>query len=307
MLKFIVLFFALPLAYSQTNLIGGIYSTQASAGVARTSDATSPFLNPAGLGKINKSSISSGASTFSAKSTKQTGTTDLKSSSNHVSYIKDLGRWNLGLMIYNLNSDFQTKINQSSSRNDEDLPQGSSTTEIEHSENNYYILGLSPKDSWWGLGFNLMSFNLTSHSAIYRQKFSNLTPTDRDFSSSSSTTRLNVLTYGTSLGFQWEYEAFAFGAKLNSPLYYLKNDSTINMSSISVSGIDPNNVSISNYNYESELKPDNSKLSDASLLIGASYANKRWQAELDLLFKAAGSGTTFNPQDELDIGLYRSQ
>ena len=306
MLKLYILLITSSVAYSQTKVLGGIYSTQANAGVARTADATSPFLNPAGLGEITKSSISSGASSFSAKKTKLESSVEFNSSSNHVSYIKNMQKFNLGFMIVTEDSKFNNKIKTSSSRNSEGLPTGSTESETEKLQSNQYIIAISPRESWWGLAFNLASISSTLQSSSYNQNFSNSAPDQRDYSSLNSSNSLNLLLYGISFGFKYRYESFTFGARVASPLYIFKNDSKINMSSINVSGIDSSNVTISHFNYESKLTEKDSKFGEAKLSLGAAWQNNRWQTEFNISIMPAYQSINFKLRDDMNVGFFNS-
>tara|TARA_Y100001936_G_scaffold254001_1_gene323378 strand:- start:6254 stop:7534 length:1281 start_codon:yes stop_codon:yes gene_type:complete len=306
MLKLFILFLTSSFAYCETRILGGIYSTQANTGIARTADATSPILNPAGLGEITKSSISSGASSFSAKKTKLESSVEYNTSSNHVSYIKRMEEFNLGFMIVNEDSKFINKINTTNSRNSEELPTGSSESETEKLQMNQYIMAISPRESWWGAAFNLMSINSTHITTKYNQNFSNNSPAQREYSNSTSSSSLNLLLYGISFGFKYDYEAFIFGARIESPRYIFKNDSRINISSINVNGIDSSNVAISHLNYESKINEKESKFAEAKLSLGAAWQNDRWQSEFNINITPAYQATRFELKDAIKAGSFDS-
>lgn len=308
LLAFISLLSGLSYAQEVSNFYGGFYSSQADAAVARVGDASSPMQNPAGLRKIRREEISSGASSFSLKRDKSKKGLESSSSALHVSYIRGFENFNIGGAIYTVGSSFRTRASFNDNKNSEGLPYVNSETSISKTENTYYSLAIAPKNSSWGASVNLLQFDQAVESTYYSQSFSNSDPSKRRYQSSSSKTEFNLILAGLSFGLQKDYGPISFGINISSPFYLLSQKNNAVYHSIAVGGNGANDAYISNnhFDYEPELRPG--KIIPERLKAGIAYKlDRKWQFEFDYQITSAAKANEMKSSPDLYAAFWQVQ
>lgn len=291
-------------AWSQaSNLIGGFYSSQADASIARVNDTTAVINNPAGVGKIRSNSISTGASSFSSRKAHSRDERSLISTANHVGYVKAFENFNFAAMIYTTDSEFDSNIVFKSFNDREGFQSSYSQNDTAQIDYNLYTVSLAPKDSFWGISFNLLSANSTYLSTTYKNSYENGSPADLSFSASSSATRLNFLAAGLSLGFQYQIKDVIFGARLDSPAFFINNQSHLTLTGNSSSASIGEEASMTAYDLDTKLSPDKNRVNDGRLKLGAAYILDKSSIELNIEI-APAFVTSLNPDKSLNFSYY---
>lgn len=283
------------------NSLGGKYSSQVSASVARVDDETSSFTNPAGLGKINNESISSGASSYSALKAQQAKDSDVttSSSTSHVAYIQSLNNYNIGWLVYTIGN--EEKLNRESQRynNSEGYDSYSYASSKESSEANIYILGISPKESKWGMAFNLYDINFQYTSSRGEHTYQKTDYIKRRWTSTYSEMQFKMKLISLSFGYQGKYKNINFGLKIETPTYILSNDSHQTYNFLAVSPYLQNDSYVYATNVDSKLEVEGKTFMPESITLGLAYINKKFQYEFNLFIKAASVSHELNTEDDM--------
>lgn len=304
MLKLLFLLL-LPLSsFSQDNLIGGFYSTQADASVARVSDATSPVNNPAGLAKISMEEISSSASSFNANQRDSETAIRITSSANHVSMVRQLGNFNAAFMVYTLHDEFNVEGDYENIPTSEDLTNSYSKNEVQTSNLNFYVLSFAPKGSKWGLSFIGLSSDYLSNFQSSSSEFSLSDTSKRKITSLNVNYQINTFSTGLALGFQEKFGNFKFGVRALSPFYILSNSSTASLSATYIIGNGTNDAYIATSRLNSDIDLGTNTIIDGNLRIGAAYEIKKHTVEFDVEVAPAGKGLSFNYDDKAISSLW---
>lgn len=254
------------------NLVGGKYSNSADTAIARSTGATSILLNPAGLSQEKSSSISSGASAYSYELSNQNGNKYLSTSSStsHVAAVKEFNNIVLGFMIYTaLSSDLKTKRDTYSKDQNGNTFGAGSSSEMNINLNTY-ILSITPKNSTWGLSFNINQKNTKVSNQTITKNYSS-TPTNREHSQISYQVEQQEYTINLSFSQQLDLTSkLKFGYKFTTPTYLIMGSGNYKMDYLAVTGSGTNDSNMVLVNTDVDSKVLYSYDSE-SLNLGLSY------------------------------------
>lgn len=291
------------------NPVGGIYSSQGSAAVARVDDETSPFINPAGLGQIRASSISSGASSYSALKAQREDQNGIRTTSttSHVSYIESFSNYNIGFMVYTLNDDQTQKTNFKRYTNSENYESYFYNNSTEAQNTLMYILSFAPKESNWGVSFNLYDLNYTFLTSTGRHSYFLTNFNDRSWATSVFETQIKVRLISATIGQQFKYKNFRFGYKLESPSYLIGNESSQRVNMLNVFPSGQNDALVFANNNQTDLEIESGKYIAERITLGVSFVEQKFTYEFNLFMQAASQNQYLNQKDATSSYSWFSQ
>jgi hypothetical protein len=281
------------------NSIGGQYASQAMAAVARVDDETAPFLNPAGLAKITRNSISSGASAYSFFTVKNGQRADFttNNTTTHAAIIEQIKNFNFGFIVYTVANSQDQKSSDNSGLNSQSYFRLSSTSESESLNANIFSFALAPRNASWGIALNIQDVNFKQTNNSIEHNFS-ASANGRKWENLSSETSVVQQSINLSYGHQYAYKNHHFGVIIRSAGYFLSNTLSFKQDYLSVQGSAGSDVVINQYNLNDTFEDQRSKATPENIQLGYAYTKDAWDYEINIMIEGAGE------EIEIDDSLY---
>lgn len=286
---------------------GGEESGRLDIAVATVQGPSSISVNPAGLAKIERNSISASANSYNYSYTSNDDIkTSLTSSANNTALIRSTSNYNLGFAILNPVKQSGQKSSTKTYKNGDGIPAFERNQSDFNMELNYYILSFAPKKSHWGLGLSLAQIKMQSQAVNHEYSFltSQLDNTKHKFSSFNSD--INYLSASLLFGIQKNITSnFRFGIVYKSPEYLIQNNSEVIYSSENIYYTDANTPVITSIFGED--KPNlPSKLSENIVNLGFAYTKNQSVYEFNLRLKEGYKTTVIQSTLDTTTLFYQS-
>ena len=295
----IILLILISSAYAQTYLSGSDYTLLHETAAAHAKGISSTFINPAGLSQGSKTSISASASNYSWTKISDETKGRVNSSNNSVVFAKSFTDLNFAIGILTGDFDFQDTQSVDTTLNSEGFPTIESSASIYSSDMQRYVLAFAPKDSHFGLSFNLFSLNYLIKNNYFYHNYSDTTPAARLVANTNSRVSYSIQTISLNLGYQRVFNKYSLGLSLFTPNLILKQSITQStLGTIHKASGSPS-AEYEVYNDNLELKAVSNTFSNFVLRFGNTYRiNTKNIIALDFSFHLANDNSLTGPKGE---------
>lgn len=280
------------------NSIGGQYASQAMAAVARVDDETAPFLNPAGLSKITRDSISSGASAYSFFNIKNGEREEFTTNNTtaHASSIERFESFNFGFIVYTATDSQDSSESNNSGLNDQNYYRLSNSRSSERLNGNIFSFAFAPHQSSWGIALNITDITLKSSNNSIQHDFS-ASASGRKWQVSNDEINLVQQSIYLSFGHQFEHKSHHFGFIVRTAGFLINNSVDYKQEYLNVTGKVGSDVVINQYAADNSLKDRRKKATPESVQLGYTYITDKWAVETNLMIEGAGDEIQIDAKD----------